>query len=84
LRRHFRRETELCRFGFAAEGLIDNYFDLYTSTAYPMNIYSKHFRGKLGFRTSMFAARAETLEESYRYFEKIRTAPDSITRSKWL
>ena len=25
-------------------GLIDNYFDLYTSTNYPMNIYSKHFR----------------------------------------
>ncbi|MGI8556304.1 MAG: hypothetical protein ACR2LT_08120, partial [Pyrinomonadaceae bacterium] len=23
------------------EGLIDNYFDLYTSTAYPMNVYSK-------------------------------------------
>src|SRR5437763_15907538 len=30
------------------EGLVDNYFDLYTSTGYPMNIYSKHFRGKLG------------------------------------
>ena len=23
------------------EGLIDNYFDLYTSTAHPMNVYSK-------------------------------------------
>ena len=26
------------------EGLINNYFDLYTSTAHPMNIYSKHFK----------------------------------------
>ena len=30
------------------EGLIDNYFDLYTSTAHTMNVYSKYFRGKLG------------------------------------
>jgi len=39
------------------EGLIDNYFDLYTSTAYPMNIYSKHFRGKLGFKDVSTAER---------------------------
>ena len=51
------------------EGLIDNYFDLYTSTAHPMNIYSKHFRGKLGFRDVLTAHRSvRNLEESYRYF----------------
>jgi len=51
------------------EGLIDNYFDLYTSTNYPMNIYSKHFRGKLGFRDVLTAQRSVgNLEESYRYF----------------
>lgn len=51
------------------EGLIDNYFDLYTSTAHPMNIYSKHFRGKLGFRDVFTAQRSvRNLEESYRYF----------------
>ncbi len=51
------------------EGLIDNYFDLYTSTAHPMNIYSKHFRGKLGFRNIFTAQKSvRTLEESYRYF----------------
>lgn len=51
------------------EGLIDNYFDLYTSTAHPMNIYSKHFRGKLGFRNVFTAQKGvRTLEESYRYF----------------
>jgi hypothetical protein len=51
------------------EGLIDNYFDLYTSTAHPMNIYSKHFRGKLGFRDVFTAQKGiRNLEESYRYF----------------
>ena len=55
------------------EGLIDNYFDLYTSTAYPMNIYSKHFRGKLGFKDVPTAERGvQTLEQSYRYFDKIQ------------
>jgi hypothetical protein len=55
------------------EGLIDNYFDLYTSTAYPMNIYSKHFRGKLGFKNVATSQRgAETLEQAYRYFEKMQ------------
>ncbi len=51
------------------EGLIDNYFDLYTSTVHPMNIYSKHFLGKLGFRDVLTAHRSvRNLEESYRYF----------------
>jgi hypothetical protein len=55
------------------EGLIDNYFDLYTSTAYPMNIYSKHFRGKLGFKDVETAERGvQTLEQAYRYFDKIQ------------
>lgn len=53
------------------EGLIDNYFDLYTSTGYPMNVYSKHFRGKLGFKNVETAKRGvETLETAYRYFDK--------------
>ncbi|HEY0658003.1 MAG TPA: hypothetical protein VGD05_06000 [Pyrinomonadaceae bacterium] len=55
------------------EGLIDNYFDLYTSTAYPMNIYSKHFRGKLGFKDVQTAERGtHTLEQAYRYFDKVQ------------
>ena len=50
-------------------GLIDNYFDLYTSTNYPMNIYSKHFRGKLGFKDALTAQRSvRNLEQSYQYF----------------
>ena len=55
------------------EGLIDNYFDLYTSTAHPMNIYSKHFRGKLGFKNVEAAERGvEVLEDSYRYFDHMQ------------
>ena len=51
------------------EGLINNYFDLYTSTAHPMNVYSKHFQGKLGFKDVMTAYRSiRNLEESYRFF----------------
>ena len=50
-------------------GLIDNYFDLYTSTALPMNVYSKHFRGKLGFKDEATAQNSiRNLEQSYRYF----------------
>lgn len=50
-------------------GLIDNYFDLYTSTNYSMNVYSKHFRGKLGFRDVLTAQRSvRNLEQSYSYF----------------
>lgn len=53
------------------EGLIDNYFDLYTSTAHPMNIYSKHFVGKLGFRNVFTARRSvRNLEESYQHFSQ--------------
>ncbi len=53
------------------EGLIDNYFDLYTSTNYPMNVYSKHFRGKLGFKDVKTArAGVRNLEQAYRYFDE--------------
>lgn len=31
-------------------GLTGEYFDLYTSTAHPMNVYSKFFAGQLGFK----------------------------------
>ncbi|MEK7723824.1 MAG: hypothetical protein AAB336_05715 [Acidobacteriota bacterium] len=51
------------------EGLINNYFDLYTSTGYPMNVYTKYFRGKLGFKDVATAEKSvHTLEQAYRYF----------------
>ena len=31
-------------------GLREDYFDLYTSTSHPMNVYSKFFAGELGFK----------------------------------
>ena len=55
------------------EGLIDNYFDLYTSTAQPMNIYSKHFSGKLGFKDVETAEKSvRVLDDSYCYFERLQ------------
>lgn len=51
------------------EGLINNYFDLYTSTSHPMNVYSRFFRGKLGFKDVKTAeASVQTLEQAYHYF----------------
>lgn len=51
-------------------GLIDNYFDLYTSTGLPMNIYSKHFKGKLGFKDVRSAERGVlVLDSAYRHFD---------------
>ena len=76
------------------EGLIDNYYDLYTSTGYPMNVYSKHFRGKLGFRDVEAAKNGvDTLENAYQYFGKIKDRPGQhhslemgltmLDRSRW-
>src|SRR5437763_892845 len=51
-------------------GLQTGYFDLYTSTGHPMNVYSKHFAGRLGFKDEAAArdsvARIDLL---YRQFE---------------
>jgi len=53
-----------------AEGLIDGYFDLYTSTNMPMNIYSKHFQGRLGFKDIETAERGvRVLDAAYTHFE---------------
>ena len=42
-------------------GLVDDYFDLYTSTAHPMNVYSRYFAGKLGFKDVATARRSVAL-----------------------
>jgi len=51
-------------------GLMTNYFDLYTTTAHPMNVYSKFFAGKLGFKDEA-AARSSVglIDRMYRQFE---------------
>lgn len=52
------------------EGLIDRYFDLYTSTNMPRNIYSKHFQGRLGFKDVDTAERGvRVLDAAYKHFE---------------
>ena len=46
------------------------YFDLYTSTSQPQNIYSKFFAGKLGFKDPETAAESVALiDRLYRQFE---------------
>jgi hypothetical protein len=48
-----------------ASDLISGYFDLYTTTAHPMNVYSKFFAEKLGFRD------ADTAKESVKYIDRL-------------
>src|SRR5687767_146786 len=51
-------------------GLHSGYFDLYTSTAVPQNIYSKFFAGKLGFKDLDTARESvELIDKLYRQFE---------------
>ncbi|HEX7956984.1 MAG TPA: hypothetical protein VF508_08585 [Pyrinomonadaceae bacterium] len=51
-------------------GLHQGYFDLYTSTSLPQNIYSKFFAGKLGFKDVETAgASVELIDRLYRQFE---------------
>ncbi|HVG30579.1 MAG TPA: hypothetical protein VM864_12805 [Pyrinomonadaceae bacterium] len=50
-------------------GLKTGYFDLYTSSSHPMNVYSKFFAGQLGFRDEETArASVEVLERLYGQF----------------
>src|SRR6056297_682915 len=51
-------------------GLREDYFDLYTSTSHPMNVYSKFFAGELGFK-DVETARASVahIDRLYRQFD---------------
>lgn len=51
-------------------GLVHDYFDLYTSTSHPMNVYSRFFAGKLGFKDVEAARRSvAVIDELYRRFD---------------
>lgn len=51
-------------------GIGPGYFDLYTSTTQPMNVYSKYFAGRLGYRDTEAARRSvELIDRRYRQFE---------------
>lgn len=50
-------------------GLGPGYFDLYTSTSQPMNVYSKYFAGELGYRDLETARRSvDLIDRRYRQF----------------
>ncbi len=54
-------------------GLLSGYFDLYTTTAHPMNVYSKFFARKLGFKDAEAAqGSVELIDHLYRQFERER------------
>ncbi len=61
--------------GYAASvlqsaGLIAGYFDLYTTTAHPMNTYSRFFANKLGFKNEAAARQSVGLiNRLYKQFE---------------
>jgi len=51
-------------------GLMTGYFDLYTTSAHPMNVYSKFFAGKLGFKDEATAQSSiDLIDHLYRQFE---------------
>lgn len=51
-------------------GLHHGYFDLYTSTAEPMNVYSKFFAGHMGFKDEETARQSvQVIDRLYRQFE---------------
>ncbi len=53
-------------------GLLSGYFDLYTTTNHPHNLYGKFFRGVLAFK-SVEAARAsvQRIDRLFHYFERL-------------
>jgi hypothetical protein len=65
--------------------LIDNYFDLYTSTNLPMNVYSKHFQGRLGFKDVNAARRSiGVLEAAYRGRVELRSLRTDVNHwQRW-
>lgn len=51
-------------------GLIEGYFDVFTSTNHPMNVYSKFFANKLGFKDEQTARDSVArIDQVYRQFE---------------
>lgn len=51
------------------EGLVKAYFDLYTSSSHPMNVYSKFFAGKLKFKDEEAARQGvNQIDKVYKQF----------------
>jgi hypothetical protein len=57
-----------------AAGLMSGYFDLYTTTAHPMNVYSRFFAGRLGYKDVAKARESVNLID--RYYHQFELAGD--------
>jgi hypothetical protein len=57
-----------------AADLVSGYFDLYTTTAHPMNVYSRFFAGKLGYKDE--AKARESIKLIDRYYHQFELAGD--------
>jgi hypothetical protein len=57
-----------------AAGLMSGYFDLYTTTAHPMNVYSRFFAGKLGYKDE--AKARESINLIDRYYHQFESSGD--------
>lgn len=54
-------------------GLLSGYFDLYTTTAQPMNVYSEVFASRLGYKNEPAARQSvELLDRFYHQFEQAK------------
>jgi hypothetical protein len=54
-------------------GLMTGYFDLYTTSSHPMNVYSKFFAGRLGFKDETTARESlEVIDRLYHQFDLAR------------
>jgi hypothetical protein len=54
------------------EGLINGYFDLYTTTAREQNVYSRFFRNVLSFKNVEAAVESvKRIDRLYNYFERL-------------
>jgi hypothetical protein len=55
-----------------AAGLMSGYFDLYTPTAHSMNVYSRFFAGRLGYKDEARARESiELIDRYYHQFELV-------------
>jgi hypothetical protein len=54
--------------------LLSGYFDLYTTTAHPMNVYSRFFAGKIGYKDE--AKAHESINLIDRYYQQFESTGD--------
>jgi hypothetical protein len=76
-------------------GYQQNYFDLYTSSEHPMNVYSKIFANRLGFKTLKIAQRSVNfINRYYQMFKRnhdrtgqhhaLMVALTMFNRARWI